>query len=168
MIYSPSFIRASDFTIRMETAGRADGWYTNDQNDPGGETKWGICARYNPGVDIKRLTRDGALEIFHDKYWVPCSCEEMPPRVAIAVFDCAVIPGPDRAIAMLQEAAGVSQDGLVGQATIRAAHGMGDEQIAVMLAARAKFFATRKKFDRYGDGWLKRMALLAMEIGRVG
>lgn len=168
MLYSPSFIKASDFTIRMETAGRTDGWYTNDPNDPGGETKWGICARYNPGIDIKRLTRDGALEIFHDNYWVPCSCEDMPPRVAIAVFDCAVIPGQDKAIAMLQEAIGVHQDGIVGPATIRASNEMDDEQIAVMLAARMTFFATRKKFDRYGNGWLKRMAMLAMEIGGMG
>lgn len=165
MTYSPSFIMASDFTINIETAGRSDGWYTNDPNDPGGETKWGICARYNQGVDIKRLTRDGALAIFHEKYWVPCSCEEMPTRVAIAVFDCAVIPGQDRAIAMLQEAAGVPSDGIVGPATIRASHEMGEEEIAIMLAKRSRFFATRVNFPRYGDGWLKRMALLSMKIG---
>ena len=40
-----------------------EGEYSNDPNDPGGETKWGISKRAYPNLDIKNLTRDGAKTI---------------------------------------------------------------------------------------------------------
>lgn len=43
--------------------------YSNDPDDPGGMTKWGISQRYNPEVDLKNLTFQGAIEVYRRKYW---------------------------------------------------------------------------------------------------
>lgn len=43
--------------------------YTNDPNDRGGETKYGISKRANPDVDVKNLTEDQAKKIYEERYW---------------------------------------------------------------------------------------------------
>jgi Glycosyl hydrolase 108/N-acetylmuramoyl-L-alanine amidase len=46
-----------------------EGGYVNNPADPGGETKFGICKRYHPDVDIKNLSREGAMAIYAREYW---------------------------------------------------------------------------------------------------
>jgi len=43
--------------------------YTNDPDDAGGETKFGIAKRFNPDVDVKNLTLDQATAIAKTRYW---------------------------------------------------------------------------------------------------
>ena len=43
--------------------------YSNDPDDPGGETKFGISKRYHPDEDIKNMTVSRAVEIYKDEYW---------------------------------------------------------------------------------------------------
>lgn len=69
--------------------------YTNDQDDPGGETKYGICKRYNPDVDIKNLTLEQAKEIYLKKYWIPAGCDEVAFPFDITLFDSQVNPQND-------------------------------------------------------------------------
>lgn len=87
------FMSSIAFTINAETSGRADGAYTNDPDDPGGETKWGISKRYHQQVDIKNLTRPQAERIYFDEYWLPCGADAMPWPLCLAVFDSSVNPG---------------------------------------------------------------------------
>jgi len=69
-----------------------EGGYSNDPNDPGGETKYGISKRYNPDVDVKNLTLEGAKQIYLEKYWIPAGCDEAPYPMDICLFDGAVNP----------------------------------------------------------------------------
>ena len=55
-------------TIMQYEGGAA---YTNDVDDPGGETKYGISKRYNPDIDVKNLTLDQAIAIAKTRYWNP-------------------------------------------------------------------------------------------------
>lgn len=43
--------------------------YTNDPDDAGGETKYGISKRFNPDINIKDLTLDQAVSIAKTRYW---------------------------------------------------------------------------------------------------
>jgi len=61
--------------------------YTNDPDDPGGETKYGICKKYHPTVDIKNLTLSQAKQIYLEKYWIPAGCDNAPFPMDIALFD---------------------------------------------------------------------------------
>ena len=58
-----AFDYALDFVLREE------GGYTNNPNDPGGETNYGICKRNYPNLDIKGLTRAQAIAIYRRDYW---------------------------------------------------------------------------------------------------
>jgi lysozyme family protein len=64
--------------------------YTNDPDDPGGETKYGICKKYHPTVDIKNLTLSQAKQIYLEKYWIPAGCDNAPFPMDIALFDSQV------------------------------------------------------------------------------
>ena len=48
---------------------RHDGGFSDDPDDPGGPTKYGICQRDHPAVDIRNLTLDGAVAIMAAEYW---------------------------------------------------------------------------------------------------
>ena len=57
------------FEHAMEYVFEAEGGYVNDENDLGGETKYGISKRAHPDEDIKNLTKDRAREIYKEEYW---------------------------------------------------------------------------------------------------
>ncbi len=86
-----SFDRAFGLTVGLE------GGYVNDPNDPGGETKYGISKRYNPGIDIKSLTLDQARTIYLNKYWTPAGCDNLPYPIDMVTFDRSVLYGPANA-----------------------------------------------------------------------
>lgn len=70
--------------------------YENDPDDPGGATKFGIDQRSHPGVDIRHLTKDQAIDIYW-KEWLQDGCEPMPSPYAEVFFNCAVNMGLGRA-----------------------------------------------------------------------
>ena len=43
--------------------------YTNDPNDSGGETKYGISKKAFPNLDIKNLTEEQAISIYKKMYF---------------------------------------------------------------------------------------------------
>lgn len=86
-----SFKEAVEFSLQWE------GGYVNDPTDPGGETKWGISKRAFPNEDIKNLTKERAMEIYYNRYWVAAGCDSLARGIGIAVFDTAVNCGVTRA-----------------------------------------------------------------------
>jgi lysozyme family protein len=151
-----SFETAFRFTIG------AEGGYVNDVRDPGGETNWGISKRSYPDIDIKALTQEQAQTIYRSDYWQAASCERMPPKIAIAVFDAAVHHGPKTAIKLLQRALKVADDGEYGRVT----HGTlqardTNETFDLLLAQRAIYLTTCPAWPTYKLGWLKRLFNLA-------
>lgn len=86
-----NFERAFKLVIGFE------GHYTNDPNDPGGETKFGISKKAFPELDIKNLTLDQAKSIYYDHYWKKVGCDVLPFPLDIIVFDTAVNIGTSAA-----------------------------------------------------------------------
>lgn len=144
-----SFTKSLSFVLSHE------GGYVNDQRDPGGETNFGISARAYPWLDIKSLTRDDAAAIYRWDYWDACRCDDLPPAVALMVFDASVNQGVGAATRMLQAAASVPVDGRIGPQTIRAS------ALAPVLPAfyeqRRDRYEANKNFAIYGKGWLRRL-----------
>jgi len=89
------FEKAIKFVLKWE------GGYSNDPNDPGGETKYGISKRSYPELDISKLTLKQAKEIYYQNYWLKTSCDELPFPFNIVVFDTAVNMGRRKAIELL-------------------------------------------------------------------
>jgi len=90
-----------DFEKALKFVLKWEGGYSNDPNDPGGETKFGICKRSYPELDISKLTLEQAKEIYYKNYWLKSGCDELPYPFNIIVFDTAVNMGRRRAIEFL-------------------------------------------------------------------
>ena len=140
-----------------------EGGYSNDPNDPGGETNFGISKRAHPNVDIKNLTQDEAESIYKYLYWDACRCESLPPKLAIIVFDSAVNQGVGTAIKMLQASIGTIQDGIVGPATIERANATDENTIITkFITERVLHYTLSSSFLLYGRGWISRTMRVVM------
>jgi lysozyme family protein len=152
-----------DAAIGLLLSPDVEGGYVNDPLDPGGETHWGISKRTYPELDIRNLRQEEAIEIYRKDFWTKLCCPELPPALAIVLFDSAVNQGERPAIEMLQASLGVVVDGLMGPATVTAARGMAKKRVsntvAVFMSRRGLRYSRHALFPRYALGWFKRLFL---------
>lgn len=135
-----------------------EGEPTNDPRDPGGLTKFGISKRSHPNVDIMNLTKEEAAEIYRSEYWNPIHGDALPRGIDLLVFDSAVNQGVKPAILMLQLAAGVQGDSVIGGETLAAVNRSPKEELTTKFAARrAKRYAVNPNVGLYGVGWYVRL-----------
>lgn len=139
----------------------AEGGYSNDPRDPGGETKYGICKRSYPNEDIKNMTLDRAKLLYKADYWDKVRGDDIPYPLDIFVFDAAVNQGVGAASMLLQKACGTSQDGRIGAATLAAAT---PDKADLFMADRAVRYAGTANADTYLRGWMKRLFSIALEV----
>jgi hypothetical protein len=97
------FRRALKFTLQWEVGKKPNGGYTNDPDDPGGETKYGICKRYHPNEDIKNMTPERAAQIYTAEYWDSVHCDDLDWPLNVVVFDSMVNPGVKFVVPALQK-----------------------------------------------------------------
>lgn len=166
--YSLAFRKAVTFVLISEGALHADGTptpdlgYVNDPTDLGGETKGGISKRAFPHLDIKNLTLEKIVSLYHVRYWRAAHCADWSAPVALMVFDAAVQHGPVTAIELLQEVSGAKADGKVGPLT-RAAVAALDKGYLVNRYSlrRARFYARiitkNQSQTRFIEGWHNRL-----------
>ena len=82
-----------------------EGGYSNDPDDLGRETKYGISKRSYPDVDIKNLTVEGAIEIYTRDYWDKNNLSSIHDQItANIIFRFIVDAGAPRGIRLLQNA----------------------------------------------------------------
>ncbi len=142
--------------------------------DSGGLTKWGVSKNAHPDVDIKKLTRPGAERIYLDHYWDVVRASELPPALALLVFDGAVNHGPAQAARLLQRVLNVKDDGVVGPKTLAAARSFhpASELRSLFSEIRLRTYEdlARNKplYRRYLRGWRLRVLRVADEAGRWG
>lgn len=151
-----------EFRYAVEEVLRSEGGYVNDLHDPGGETNFGISKRAYPGVDIAKLTKQDAIDIYHRDYWLATKCDKLPPQLAVVVFDAAVNQGVERAARMLQSALNVTVDGIIGNQTIARAQLMPRNAVVDFTTQRILHYASLPTFSRYGKGWVARAIRSAM------
>ena len=84
----------ANFDQAFEIAIGLEGRPTNDLNDPGGYTIWGLSQRYNSEVN-QNTTLEQAKEIYLVKYWRPAGCDDAPFPMDIVLFDSQVNPQND-------------------------------------------------------------------------
>lgn len=137
----------------------SEGGYSNDPNDPGGETNWGISKRSYPKVDIKHLTREGAYAIYLVDFWRRIDADRLPDGVAFQLFDFAVNSGIETAVRYLQRAIGVADDGHWGPSSQTMLDATLESDIIMLLCAERLDFMTRlKNWPSDGKGWARRIA----------
>lgn len=142
--------------------------YENVSGDPGGPTKYGIDQRSHPTVNIRALTKEKAREIYRSDYWDPIAGDQLQPRTAWAVMDCAVNCGRMQAVKWLQRALDVTADGRLGPVTLAAASEAPDASVAAsVLNQRGQFYQTlgaKPNFRKFLKGWLNRNEALYRQL----
>lgn len=83
-----SFDKAFKITIGLE------GKPSDDPQDPGGFTIWGLAKRYHPWVSMN-TTIEQAKEVYLTDYWIPAGCDDLPFPMDICQFDSQVNPQND-------------------------------------------------------------------------
>jgi lysozyme family protein len=143
---------------------KREGGYVDNRDDPGGETRYGICKRDYPAEDIKNLTIERAATIYLRDFWGPCGADALPDGMRLQVFDMAVNSGVPRAVQTLQKAAGVTADGALGPVTLQAVNSMPVPRlIARFNAYRLFFLADLNNWPNAGRGWARRIAINLLE-----
>jgi len=140
--------------------------FTNHPLDKGGPTRFGIAQRWNPDADVRELTREQAIEIYWQRYWLGRGYDQLPEAIAIKVFDLAVNLGEQTVIVCLQRALRacgirVKIDGFVGPETAEAAHRANPTALMAALRSEAAGeyrcrIARNPGQQVFQDGWTKR------------
>ena len=100
----------SEFLPAVERTLAHEGGYSNDPEDPGGETRWGISRRWArsvglPDLDIRGLSREAAIEFYRNHWWDEYHYGDLiDQRIAEEVFDMSVVAGPGASHLCLQRA----------------------------------------------------------------
>lgn len=147
-----------------------EGGFANHPRDPGGVTMLGVTKRVweeftgkSASVgDMKALTVAKVAPIYRQRYWDTVKAGQMPPALAMCVFDFAVNAGPGRAAKLLQRLVGAAVDSQIGPGTLRAVelfvatHGVA-EAVRRYQDARRTYYRSLGTFDVFGKGWLRRV-----------
>lgn len=143
---------------------QAEGGYSHDVADPGGETRWGISKAAYPQVEMASLSWEEAKAIYRRDYWSVTRCDEIQAPIALALFDAAVNQGVKPAVQMLQTALRLQPDGIVGPDTIHAANAEPfTTTLPNYLSWRAVRYMQSRGSDRFLRGWLRRLFRLELE-----
>ena len=112
---SPSPQPINDFDIAFEFVLKWEGGLSEDPNDPGGLTKYGISQKAYPHLDIKNLTVYNAKEIYYKDYWLKSGCDELVPPMDLIVFNCSVNCGVSKTKSLFLTSEGNWKDFLLKQ-----------------------------------------------------
>lgn len=172
-----TFERILDKTLRWE------GGFSDDEDDRGGATKYGITIGTLRALqkdldkdgkitaeDVKRLTLEEAQEIYKEHYFLNPKIHLLPESIQPVMFDMCVNHGPKRAVLTLQHVinqtgvAQIEEDGDIGKITARAADltfvAMGHYLINAICDERQAFYnrivASNPTQQKFINGWTNR------------
>jgi lysozyme family protein len=150
---------SDDFKLAFHLTLAHEGGFQDDPDDRGnwttgkigeGElkgTKYGISAMSYPNLDIKNLTKDEAMEIYHRDYWITSDAFSEVWPMNYLVFDAAVNHG----VAKSEEF-----------------YDLCDGSPTEFLVHRMLFFTRLKTWPKYGRGWTRRVMRIATLINDKG
>jgi lysozyme family protein len=138
-----------------------EGGYSNNPNDPGGETMWGITERVARAAGytgaMRDLPQDEAKAIAKKLYWDPLKLDQFDPRVGFQILDANYNGG--HPVIWMQGAAGVKVDGVLGPQTVAAVQATNPLVFILRWnALRLNYFTSLKGWPTFGKGWTRRIA----------
>ena len=164
-----NFLKCLDFTLGWEVGrdkqGRikSDGGYTNDPDDAGGCTKWGLSERANPDlIPIADCSIGQATQVYYDRYWraydkfliLPLNLDGVPLGLSAAIFDTGVNLGVNRSYNFYCTVAKTK------------------DPVKNLLGLRDKYYfdlvSGKPDQQKYYKGWVARMVDLKKFIEIVG
>ena len=153
------FEKIFDYLLRVE------GGYSNDENDKGGKTKFGIieeeARKYGYKGDMQDLTKDFAKNIYLKKYYLGNKLDKVVnDKVALSICDWAVNSGrngtKNAQIAINQLTnANLDVDGIIGNKTLEALNSADPEKfLEVYHNLQRIYYKGKVEADRTQEGFL--------------
>ena len=150
-----------------------EGGYSDDPDDAGGETNWGISKRSYPNVNIATLTKEDAKQIYWEDFWNRLLLSQvLQPSIAAEIFEQAVNFGGSQAVIHVQYALrlmgkNLIVDGQMGPTTLgHIASLPGKHKDAYLKCLNGLQFIKYREIvennpsqKKYFVGWLRRVAL---------
>lgn len=149
-----------DFQRCMDLILPEEGGTAHHPQDPGGLTKYGISQRAYPHLDIATLTLEDAKALYRRDYWGKIRGDQLPVGLDLLVLDAAINQGASTAIKLLQEAMGLSRDGIPGPLTLSRASDALPDILLEFCALRAWRYEINPHEDVFGKGWFRRLLRL--------
>jgi lysozyme family protein len=156
-----------DFAKAIKFVMKNEGGFSDDPQDSGGVTKYGISQKSYPDCDIENLTEEDAIEIYRRDFWLPY--QDFDDRLATKVFDLAVNMGHKRAVQILQRSlqclgAKVVDDGILGPMTKQSVDLANVDLLLTAIKSEAagiyrKLAAINTSQKKFLKGWLRRAYL---------
>jgi lysozyme family protein len=142
-----------------------EGHYSNNPQDPGGETMWGITARiaHAHGYEgpMRDLPQSTARIIAKKVYWDPLKLDLFEPRISYQIFDAFYNGG--HPVIWMQASSNSTIDGILGPETIANVQAVNVFQFQMrFLGLRILYFTSLKTWESFGKGWMHRVAVNLM------
>ena len=165
-----------DFDSILRITLSFEGGYVDHPSDKGGPTNFGITQatydRYGGGGNpVKSIKKLEVYDIYWTEYWKPSKSQYLPTPLSLLHFDASVHHRRSQAARFLQRALRVTDDGIVGPITIKAAGKRDSLSTAIScLGQRAVYFGLLVNKDEsqevFLDGWLNRIDRLVEEVSK--
>lgn len=165
-----NFDEAFDYVIKTETS-----QFTNDPDDSGGPTKWGITKKsFEAWVghpvdvsEIKAISEVVARDFYLQQYWQKNACDLMRSQpIAVTIFDTSVLYGTFTSAMITQKVLNrlgtkVVVDGHIGPTTRRWLEMVDSDAFICefrefLLFRISAIIAASPKDLKYREGWMNR------------
>lgn len=149
------FYDALNFVLENE------GGYSNNPNDKGGKTRYGISQRAHPEVDIDKLTLIEAQNIYMREYWNGYY-KLLSREMCIRLFDLGVNIGKNKAVQLLQTTlntyfdTNLALDGIFGHKTLQAVKNQNQTNLYSVFIFEASLYY-KSLNSPFFIGWLNRL-----------
>lgn len=155
----------SNFDIIIKRVLSTEAGYVNNPKDPGGETKFGICKRSYPKLDIPSITWEIATALYKRDFYDALQLGDLPLGIANQLMDFAVNSGGGTASRAVQRALRVADDGHIGPVTLaKMKETEPHDLIMRLLAQRLRFMRNCANWPNASRGWVERIAV-QLELG---
>jgi len=149
----------------------SEGGWSDDSTDAGGATMKGVTFavfkefKRNPHLtkdDLRNISNQDIHDIYKQLYWDKIHGDDLPAGIDYAVFDSAVNMGVGRASKFIQEAVGVTADGVLGPASLSAIQKADPKELIEKFSELKNNFyhgivESRPDQVKYLNGWLIRV-----------
>lgn len=153
----------ANFDLAIPKLLKKEGGLSNDKNDRGGLTKYGIAQKFYPTLDIANLTEEQAAAIYRRDYWNPLRLDEVESQIkAELIFESGVNFGIKTIAKIAQTIVDAQPDGIIGAKSLAAINAMDDTVFALSFKLAAvdryrRICNADKKQKDFLLGWLNRI-----------
>lgn len=160
----------ANFRKAIEIVLKHEGGYVNDPLDAGGETNFGISKRSYPNLNIKRLTRQEAIDIYKRDFWDKNRLEEIKSDdVATKLLDTIVNIGASPNAKIVQRVCNIltgsrlNVDGIMGTKTLTLVNTIDEQKFLEQFRELQelhyrKIVLKNPSQKKFLEGWLVRAA----------